>query len=95
MEDLQTHEKTFNDVQDRGEVLIRQQAVGSAMCESYLSAMQERWGWLLTVTSCIDAQLNNAQAYNQVSRLQVYALFQSHSSYCAAVLMSNISLLTS
>lgn len=40
--------------------------VGSAMCQSYLTAMQERWGWLLQVLSCIDAHLKNAQARNLV-----------------------------
>ncbi|XP_067936924.1 dystonin-like [Watersipora subatra] len=67
MDDLQQHEKQFNDVQDRGEDIVRQKAIGSSMCQSYLTAMQERWGWLLQVLSCIDIHLKNAQAYNQFS----------------------------
>ena len=28
MEELQSHEKQFNDVQDRGEEIVRQKAIG-------------------------------------------------------------------
>ena len=46
-------------------------SVGTVMCQSYLTAMQERWGWLLQVLSCIDVHLKNAQAYNQVFNTQL------------------------
>ena len=42
------------------------------MCQSYLTAMQERWGWLLQITSCIDSHLRNTQAYNQVRNLSSF-----------------------
>ena len=50
-------------------------SVGTVMCQSYLTAMQERWGWLLQVLSCIDVHLKNAQAYNQVFNTQLVQEF--------------------
>lgn len=65
MSELVKREIQFNAVQDRGESLVLQHHPASKCIETYMSAMQTQWAWLLQLTICLETHLKHVATYQQ------------------------------
>ncbi|XP_035712122.1 microtubule-actin cross-linking factor 1 isoform X8 [Folsomia candida] len=63
--ELEKREIQFNAVQDRGESLVLQHHPASKCIETYMSAMQTQWAWLLQLTICLETHLKHVATYQQ------------------------------
>ncbi|XP_050545683.1 dystonin isoform X17 [Daktulosphaira vitifoliae] len=65
MSELEKREIQLSSVQDRGEALILQGHSASKTIESYITALQTQWTWLLQLTLCLETHLKHATYYHQ------------------------------
>ena len=57
MSDLEKRESQFSSVLDRGESLIISHHPAGEVIEAHMSAMQNKWAWLLQLTLCLETHL--------------------------------------
>lgn len=65
MTELEKREIQFSAVQDRGESLLLQHHPASKTIESYMSAMNNQWSWILQLTLCLETHLKHSSYYQQ------------------------------
>lgn len=63
MSEMEKREIQFNAVQDRGESLVLQHHPASKCIETYMSAMQTQWSWLLQLTLCLETHMKYVSNY--------------------------------
>ena len=65
MSELERREIQFSAVVDRGEALILQRHPASKCIETYMTALQNQWSWVLQLALCLETHLKQAQVYQQ------------------------------
>lgn len=65
MNEMEKREMQFNIVQERGESLVLQNHPATKAIEAHIAAMQAQWAWLLQLTHCLEAHLQNTRIYQQ------------------------------
>ena len=64
---LESRERHFNAVQEKGGALILDRHPAAGIVEAYMATLQSQWSWLLQLTSCLDSHLKHTVAHHQVS----------------------------
>ena len=67
---LESRERHFNAVQEKGGALILDRHPAAGIVEAYMATLQSQWSWLLQLTSCLDSHLKHTVAHHQVSVCQ-------------------------
>jgi len=62
MSELERRETQFSSVLDRGESLIISQHPASQVIEAHMSAMQNKWAWLLQLTLCLETHIKHCSS---------------------------------
>ena len=66
---LESRERHFNAVQEKGGAMILDRHPASSIVEAYMGTLQSQWSWLLQLTACLDSHLKHTVAHHQVSVL--------------------------
>ncbi|UXI17137.1 cathepsin O-like cysteine peptidase protein [Sarcoptes scabiei] len=59
VKEMESREREFNRVQDRGESLIRERHPGTKLIENMMAKMQYNWSWLLQLINCFEQHLKH------------------------------------
>ena len=61
--EMESREREFNSVQDRGESLVRSRHPSTKFVESMMAKMQFNWSWLLQLINCLEEHLRYTGDY--------------------------------